>query len=330
MNKFFIVGCPRSGTTMLQQALNRHSRILIPPETKFFFSFVGHSRGQQVRQLERINQDLGIDLPLPARRVSSVVDGRAYFDRLARDYAARQGKRALSFGEKTPEHTGLLPCIRRYYPDAKIIVLIRDGRDVAASLTRVPWMSPDLYANFAVWLYYTRVIQEEQRKADPNVCFVGYEDIVAAPRKELARVLAFLGHADEPAVADGQGNREGIPARELAWKARALERITAGLVGSFQRDLTPAQIGILERMGGSSLTALGYPLVHTGKVQVSPIVYLRLALHLSRFLFRLPGSAVLRELASRLSVGGPHESFSHTEWIAESDAARTAILMPCA
>jgi len=34
MKQFFIVGCPRSGTTMLQQALNRHPEIAIPPETK--------------------------------------------------------------------------------------------------------------------------------------------------------------------------------------------------------------------------------------------------------------------------------------------------------
>ncbi len=44
MNKFFIVGCPRSGTTMVQQALNRHPQVVIPPETKYFFSFYGHSQ----------------------------------------------------------------------------------------------------------------------------------------------------------------------------------------------------------------------------------------------------------------------------------------------
>src|ERR1700722_15108612 len=37
MDKFFIVGCPRSGTTVLQQALNRHSRIVVAPETRFFY-----------------------------------------------------------------------------------------------------------------------------------------------------------------------------------------------------------------------------------------------------------------------------------------------------
>jgi hypothetical protein len=69
MDKLFIVGCPRSGTTMLQQALNRHSQVVIPPETKFFFSFFGHPRRCQLRHIDRLNADLGINLPKPDRAV---------------------------------------------------------------------------------------------------------------------------------------------------------------------------------------------------------------------------------------------------------------------
>ena len=58
MKKLFIVGCPRSGTTLLQQALNRHSQIVIPPETKYFFSFLGHTRRCQHRHIDRLNADL--------------------------------------------------------------------------------------------------------------------------------------------------------------------------------------------------------------------------------------------------------------------------------
>src|SRR5437868_932206 len=144
MKKFFIVGCPRSGTTMVQQALNRHSRIVIPPETKFFFSFFGHPRRVQLRHLKRLNTDLGINLAEPAGRISSVADGRAFYDAMARQYLERlQRTDAAYFGEKTPEHTGHLPRIQQLFPDAKILVLYRDGRDVAVSLSKMPWMCPD-------------------------------------------------------------------------------------------------------------------------------------------------------------------------------------------
>ena len=113
MNKFFIVGCPRSGTTMVQQALNRHSRVAIPPETKFFFSFYGHSRARQLRHLERLDTDLAIRLPRPARHVRSAEEGRAYYDGMARQYVGRLGKAGVThFGEKTPEHAGHLGRIR--------------------------------------------------------------------------------------------------------------------------------------------------------------------------------------------------------------------------
>lgn len=67
MKYVFIVGCPRSGTTLLQQALNRHSQIVIPPESKFFYYFYGQSYRRQSAHLERINSDLGIELVPPAQ-----------------------------------------------------------------------------------------------------------------------------------------------------------------------------------------------------------------------------------------------------------------------
>jgi hypothetical protein len=306
MDKFFIVGCPRSGTTMVQQALNRHPGVVIPPETKFFFSFFGHPRARQARHVARLNADLGIRLPAPARAVRTAAEGRAYYDAMARQYVARVRKPgAVAFGEKTPEHTGLLPRIRRLFPGAKILVLCRDGRDVAASLTRVPWMSSNLYANFAVWLYYHWVVSRAARDAGPDLYVVRYEDIVADPARELGAVLRFLGLPYEPAVAEGWGNREGIPERELPWKARALQPITAGRVGAFRRDLTDEQIGNLERLGRHVLPSLGYPLLTGGNRALAPGFLLELAGSLLRLAGRLPWTSILRELGCRLGLDRP-------------------------
>lgn len=61
---------------MLQQVLNRHSQIAIPPETGFFSDFVGRSRRRQASQVRRINADLKIDLPAPTSRVAFRIAGR--------------------------------------------------------------------------------------------------------------------------------------------------------------------------------------------------------------------------------------------------------------
>ena len=227
MKQFFIVGCPRSGTTMVQQALNRHSQIAIPPETKFFFSFFGHGRAQQLRHLERLNADLDIRLRRPAARIVTPEAGRAFFNDLARRYVERLGKPGVTaFGEKTPEHSGYLPRIRQLFPEAKIIVLYRDGRDVAASLSRMPWTSPDLYVNFLVWIYYNSVLGRARRDRLPNLYFARYEAIVADPATEMANILDFLDLPYESAVPEGCGNTAGVPPREF-WKARAWSRSRA-------------------------------------------------------------------------------------------------------
>ncbi len=306
MEKFFIVGCPRSGTTMVQQALNRHSQIVVPPETKYFFSFFGHPRKQQARHVERINADLDVNLSKPARQVSSVDEGRAFYDLMARQYVGRHARKdVVFFGEKTPEHTGLLPSVRRLFPAAKILVLYRDGRDVASSLSRMPWMSSDLYVNFVVWMYYNRVVREEQRSGHPNLYFARYEDIVTDPEREFRAILRFLGADYEPAVATGHGNREGVPEREMAWKSRALQPITTGRIGVFRRELTADQVEILERLGREALPALGYPLLTDGERPLSAAFYVRLACGLARFACRLPWHSVVRELLSRRFADAP-------------------------
>jgi hypothetical protein len=286
---------------MVQQALNRHSRVVIPPETKYFFSFIGHSKKRQVQHVERINADLKINLPRPEKRIDSVAEGRAFYELMARQYVERQGnKDVLCFGEKTPEHTGLVPVIREMFPRARIIVLYRDGRDVASSLSRMPWMSPNLYVNFALWLYYHWVVHKEGLTACPLTYFARYEDIVQNPEKELRGILQFLDIDYEPAVAKGYGNREGVPEREVAWKSRALQRITTDRIGVFQDELTIDQIGMLERMGGDTLLSLGYPLVTTQRTPLSPGVVLSFAYHLSKLVYRLPSLSVVNELLCRL------------------------------
>jgi hypothetical protein len=305
LNKVFLVGCPRSGTTMVQQALNRHSQVVIPPETKFFFSFFGQSRRRQARHVERLNADLGIRLPRPSRRVRSAADGRAFFDALARQYLDRLGKRnPVYFGEKTPEHTGHLPRIRRLFPEAKILVLYRDGRDVALSLSKMPWMTPDLYANFLVWLYYHRALRRTGG-AGPSVYFARYEDIVADPERAFRGILGFLGLAYEPAVATGCGNREGIPEREYPWKGRALGAITDERVGVFRGELSREQIGVLERLGRHALLSWGYELLTDGQAALPAGLLLKASWALARFACRLPWPAVAHELFGLARAGRP-------------------------
>ena len=285
MQYFFIVGAPRSGTTMLQQALNRHSQIAIPPETAFF-TFVGSSPTAQRRHLDRLATDLGVPLRLPERGVRNPDKARQFYDEMARLYVQRLGRTVTHFGEKSPEHQRRLRLIHRLFPAAKVVLIYRDGRDVALSLAKLPWMSPDLYVNFALWLRYYRHQQQAQRDSLLRLHCLQYERLVADPQRELRRVLAFLGLPCEPTVAEGSDNREGVPDWELAWKGRALEKINTGRVGLWRSELSAEQISRLERWGGPALRALGYELVTGGQGRLPwtfyPCLYARALLWLVR------------------------------------------------
>ncbi len=258
MRYLFIVGCGRSGTTMLQQALNRHSRVAIPPETGFFLDFLGHSLRGQRQHLRRINADLDIDIRAPQRRVRVGESAFGLYEAIAGAYTASLGRPDVEyFGDKSPRHLLCIKRILRSLPEAKILLMFRDGRDVAISMGKVPWAHTDLYVNFAVWLrYYRRHRRLVGGGAD--VLEVRYEDLASRPREELRRITEFLGIDYEPPMAEGHGNLKGIACWEHEWKGRALQRIDTSRIGVWRNELGVVELARLERWGGGALTALGY------------------------------------------------------------------------
>ncbi len=293
---FFIVGCGRSGTTVLQQALNRHSRIVIPPETRYFSALLFTPRTRQ-QLFRRIAYDLQIDFPILSARLSNAAAARALYSEIARRYLNRLRKSGETwFGEKSGENLFHVYRIRKLWPDAKFILMYRDGRDVALSLTKVPWAHPDLYVNYAVWLYYARLHRAALAEHPECIYPIRYEDFVAAPQEHLRRILAFLQLDYEPQIADRFGNSEGVPAWELAWKSRALEPINQSRVGIWRTELSPAQVALLEGFGGRALTRLGYELVSPEPRSVPwhffPILITKIAIWRAKRLF----SAGSREL----------------------------------
>ena len=200
-------------------------------------------------------------LRLPATGVRSDDEARAFYERMTEKYVEKLRKPgATRFGEKTPEHTGHLDRIRHLFPKAKIIVLYRDGRDVALSLTKTPWAPAGLYANFVIWLYYQSIILRVQSQPNPNLQFVRYEDVVDRPEESFHEMLTFLGLPYETSVTEGCGNRDGIPSREYSWKATALEKITADRMGGVPAridDRSGRRAG--EQLGRHTLTTVRVP-----------------------------------------------------------------------
>ncbi|MHC1478887.1 sulfotransferase family protein [Frateuria aurantia] len=218
MKRTFIVGCPRSGTTVVQAMLGRHPDVFTLPETGFFPRLIGGlpyrlgdegthapsrtlarrlglTRSYARLQFEALQQSLqpgepAIRTPWLQRHCIEQVIGIL-------DQLARRADRAMWI-EKTPLHLLYLPEIEHYLPDARIIHVIRPGIDVLASITDAD-MRYDHNKSFSGGL--NRWVQRWNLAADihrsrigqPNHHLVFLEDLVRDPTGEWDALRQFLG-----------------------------------------------------------------------------------------------------------------------------------------
>ncbi len=142
----FIVGPGRSGTTLLSKILDAHSLITILPETGMFGSLsqygcseVFENRWQYIAFMNdlwnrlRYEKDVASQIVAEEaqRRPTFTGPARTVLETLGESYAKSRG--ATIWGEKTPWHLFWLPQIQRLFPSARIIITIRDPRDILLS-----------------------------------------------------------------------------------------------------------------------------------------------------------------------------------------------------
>src|SRR5207237_7753622 len=96
-------------------------------------------------------------------------------------------------------------------------------------------------------------------------------------------------------VVEGAGNNNGVPAWELSYKSRALEKISTGRVELWKSELSQEQLRLLEGWGGKALNSLGYELTAgTPRLPLLslPVIYLKAIL----WVIRRPRYAEAKEL----------------------------------
>lgn len=218
----FVVGTGRCGTTWLAQMLNSHSEICVPPEIQLLFEYSDNGS----RLLEEFSQ--AGPSGLTGDRIATVIEQgcphklEMFFDysefcrrkdtpksRLVDFVAAFYSAIAKSHGktwliEQTPWYGSRLDLLTSFFPEAKIIHMVRDGRDVALSFSRTPWWHTSPQLNLARW-------QREIKKITLDAAFyldaksyleVRYEDLVANTKCEIQRICEFLSVEFDPAMLD--------------------------------------------------------------------------------------------------------------------------------
>lgn len=247
----FIVGCQRSGTTLLRLILDSHPNVSCGPETRFLADMSRIT----TQEWERLSQ-YGFPKEYWHEKVA------ALFDSFQSDYAHARGK--VRWADKTPMYALSLDYLDQLFPTCRIVHVIRDGRDVVAS-HRKRWGYVAAVRAVAKWPRYVTTARSVGMKMAANRYLeVRYEDLVKDTEGTMRTILAFVGEAWDPAVLEYESHRHDVPA---AYRSLASERrsnagedgaVYRSRVGAHQSELDPVLRFLFALISGPMLRKLGY------------------------------------------------------------------------
>lgn len=270
----FLVGCPRSGTTLLSAMLHAHPRIAIPPETRFLIpAYEQRARFGDLRQRsnrarlgawitrpgETKFEDLRIDRDAV---IAAIVAGPATFGSATgivwREFARSRGK--SRWGEKRPVYWRYLDTIMRLYPDAQLVHLVRDPRACVASLEQMPWWQTGRLGAISTWMLADEELRRAARRLpDDTYHRVRYEDLLRDPRTHLRQICGFLGETFEEQMLDHSRAADDVAPVFKQWHARVGEGVDVSRIDAWQQTLPAEDVALIETAVRRQLSAYGYP-----------------------------------------------------------------------
>lgn len=270
----FLLGSQRSGTTMLRLMLNNHPSLAIPHESAFitiYFKKLSKygdlgDRANARRLLSDVSQH-----PL-VKRGKLIADPDAILDRPIKSYrdfvdaifqAYAQALGKPRWGDKTPFYTPDIDVIRTIFPDAKILHLVRDGRDVVLSQRSIEWMSSNLPKLALDWQWKTTIAHKVGAVLKDDFLEIHYEDLVLSPEETLRKICHFVREPYEPAMLSySESAKDVVPAESLKWHRNSIQPPDPSQLFKWKTQLSRAERIIFEQLAGEALDLFGYEREH--------------------------------------------------------------------
>ena len=271
----FVLGCGRSGTKFLYHTLLSAGGFAVYHSESNAFNLLGLRFGNLASRRNRrhlldeyytskLFHRTGLEPKEIERRV--LEDCRNAGDFLCIVMEAMASKQGMErWAESTPLHLLYLPLIKKVIPDALIVHIIRDGRDVTASLHRIGWIRPlpwDRSRAYVVPAVFWRWIVGKGRRYGQamggDYMEVHYEDLVLNPRETLACIGKFIAHdLDYDRIQRVALGSVHNPNSSFRGDGKETE---ASTIGRWKRMFTPAQVREVESSLGNLLVDTGYAL----------------------------------------------------------------------
>lgn len=207
----FVVGCPRSGTTLLQRMLDNHPKLAVTNDTHFIpRALDAPVTGDVELTTELVDRvvsyrrfpRLGVPEDVSRRLASHVGTYADFVSALYDEVALTLGKPLA--GEKTPDYVRHMPLLKRLFPWAPFLHIFRDGRDVALSVmdwardgkgpSKLPLWNEDPLGTAALWWRWQVITGrgDAGSLSDLQYVEIRYEALAAEPEPVLRSVAAFL------------------------------------------------------------------------------------------------------------------------------------------
>jgi hypothetical protein len=275
---FFIIGRPRSGTTLLRSIFDAHPNVVIPFESPVILNL--YRKYKKVRAwdetaVDELYADLSKQPYFERWRVEKEglkerilsYQGEISFHLLIRlVYQGYQSvfdkTETLWFGDKNPVYSFYADRLFRMFPDAKFIHITRDYRDNLVSLRKVNFEAPIPALIAYRWVRANKLMDKIIRKAPDQVLRLRYEELAAAPEEKTREICNFLNLEFYPEQLEYRKKLEGAKERAAEYQIRnhesLMKPVNTGRIAIWKDALTPEEVKVMDMVAGRNADEHGY------------------------------------------------------------------------
>ena len=279
----FVFGCGRSGTSLLSRILNHHPNIAVPFESHLFNTYFPllkyYGNLEDFRNRERLVADILSSYyfrhwqPRPDEQaILAEIRGPRFgdvFHAIHTTWARSTGK--PRWGEKSPNHVEYWDQLREIYPNAQVVHIVRDGRDVAVSLMGARFGPKTVFKAAEYWRDYLLHVERLKQTTEPKSIFeLKYEDLVRDPERQVQELCNFLNEPYTEALLRYYDTETTYPT-DSRNEQNLKKPIMRDNTGKWRTMLSTTEIGIFEAVAGDMLERYSYkrngPPVHLSSMQ---------------------------------------------------------------
>lgn len=277
----FLIGSPRSGTTLLHQMFDHHPAFALPFESKFIVVFNNNlaefgdlhdvkNREALIISIEKFMRNAwlerdhnewipGLAAAAPLLAQDAAPSYAGVMEVIYKFFAGQRGRER--WGDKMATFRRCMPTILELFPDARIVHIIRDGRDVASSLLPLSFGPNTAYVAAKKWRNFIEHGLDFAAKHPRHVYTMRYEDLIDDPEKYLRDICDFV---DEPFHEEMlQFHKSGtsrVPRKAIHGQLN--KPVNKEQSARWKRDLSAEQVRVFEAVAGPLLDRLDYEVVN--------------------------------------------------------------------